>query len=63
MKAEIRWIALVMYWAALIGLVGPFLISAESDIAVIAGFALIGSSAYATYRFIRSFITRSKNDA
>lgn len=56
MKTELKWIALGMWWLVLLGLIGPFLISAESTIAVIGGFLLLGISSYATYRIIRRLL-------
>lgn len=53
MKKELQWISLALWWVVLIGFLGPFLISADSTIAVIAGFLLILGSAYATYRIAR----------
>lgn len=53
MRTEIKWICIVLWWVVLIGFLAPFLISAESTIAVIAGFIIILVSAYATYRIAR----------
>lgn len=53
MKTELKWICLALWWVVLIGFLAPFLISAESTIAVIAGFLIILVSAYGTYRIAR----------
>lgn len=53
MKQELKWIALVLYWLALLGLVLPALFSAAHTELVVAGFVLVGVSTYATYRGIR----------
>lgn len=62
MKAELKIIALLVWWLVLLGLVGPFLISAESTIAVVAGFILIGVTAYGTYRYARTLVPSKKED-
>lgn len=53
MKTELKWICIALWWIVLIGFLAPFLISAESTIAVLAGFLIILVSAYATYRVAR----------
>lgn len=60
MKLELKWIALWVYWLALLGLIAPWLVSAESTVAVLAGFALLGGSAYTTYRLIRGAFTKKE---
>lgn len=60
MKTELKWIALWVYWLLLLGLVAPWLVSAPSTLAVFAGFALLGGSAYATYRLIRGALTKKE---
>ena len=64
MKNELLWGAIALYWLALIGLIGPALISAASTELVLAGFALFLVSGYASYRYIRKQLTkRHKTDA
>lgn len=53
MLKEIRIIALAIYWALLLGLIAPGLVSAKSDSAVFAGLSLLIVSAYLTYRLAR----------
>jgi hypothetical protein len=53
MKTELKWIALVLYWLALLGFVAPALVSAASNEAVFAGVGLLGVSAYLTSRYVR----------
>jgi len=62
-KKELFWIGIILWWVVLFGFVGPFLISAESTIAVLLGFALIGVSAYTTYRLIRRNFTKRTDNA
>ncbi len=51
MKRELLHIAVVLYWAFVIGIAAPYLISAPHSELVIAGFALLLGSAYITYRW------------
>lgn len=60
MKIELKWIALWLYWLALLGFVGPWLISAPNDAAVLAGSFLLLASGYTTYRLIRRWTTQKE---
>lgn len=57
-KKELFYIGAAIYWLILVGFVAPWLVSAESTIAVIIGFALLIGSAYATYRIIRKEVNK-----
>lgn len=50
-------LALIIGWLLLIGFIGPWLLSAESDIAVTGGVIAILAAAYGTYRFVKSKLT------
>lgn len=56
-KEEVKWLALALGWLLLIGLVAPWLISAESDIAVTIGIGAILAATYGTYRFVNAKLT------
>jgi hypothetical protein len=60
MKRELSLILLALYWLALIGFIGPGLISARSSELVLIGLLLILVSAYATYRLARNALAQSK---
>lgn len=52
MKRELQILAAVLYWAIVLGYAAPQLISAPNSELVIAGFALVITSAYLTYRWL-----------
>lgn len=58
MKRELLCIAAVLYWAALVGLILPWMVSAASTELVFGGLALMLVSTYATYRVIRRLIQK-----
>lgn len=58
MKRELFAIALVLYWAALLAVILPWLISYDSTELVIGGFALLLASSYSTYRIIRRIVLK-----
>ncbi|UZV39822.1 hypothetical protein [Xanthomonas virus PB119] len=60
MIKEIKLVVFSLYWAALIGGILPYLISAKNTELVIAGFALLIVSAYVTYRLARKALTKEK---
>lgn len=61
-KEEMKWLALVIGWLLLIGLVAPWLISAESDVAVTIGIGSILAATYGTYRFVNAKLTNEGKD-
>lgn len=52
MKRELVSLAVVLYWAFVLGYAAPQLVSAPHTELVIAGFALVIASAYVTYRWL-----------
>lgn len=60
MGTELKFIAFCIYWALLLGLVAPALISAPYTELVAAGFGLLLVSAYLSYRWVRRFINSRK---
>lgn len=58
MKRELICIAAFLYWAALVSVVLPWMVSSASTELVLGGFALLLVSTYVTYRVIRRFIKK-----
>lgn len=52
MKRDLLILAAVLYWAFVLGYAAPQLVSAPHSELVIAGFALVITSAYVTYRWL-----------
>jgi hypothetical protein len=61
-RKELTIIAIVLWWAFLLGFGGPFLVSAASTEAVLLGFALLLISGYLTYRYVRSHFHKEPRD-
>jgi hypothetical protein len=51
-RIDLAYIGLFVYWIVLLGIVGPFLISAADDLLLLGGVVLVLASAYFTYRII-----------
>lgn len=56
MKRELKWIAIVVWWFVLLGVIAPALISEPDTLAVVVGLVLVLASTYATYRLARGEI-------
>lgn len=52
MKRELQILAAVLYWAFVLGYAAPQLVSTSHSELVIAGFALVITSGYLTYRWL-----------
>lgn len=52
MKRELVSLAVILYWAFVLGFAAPQLVSAPHTELVIAGAALLITSAYLTYRWL-----------
>lgn len=52
MKHELQILAAVLYWVFVLGYAAPQLVSAPHSELVIAGFALVITSGYLTYRWL-----------
>lgn len=61
MSRELKLIALVLWWIALIGFIAPALVSAKHTEGVLLGLFLLIANAYVTYRLILKATKQSNN--
>lgn len=58
MKRELKYLAIAVYWVALLGSIAPAMVSFDDTIVVLLGIGAVLASAYITYRTILRDIRR-----
>lgn len=62
MRKDLKVVSLIIGWCLLVGLILPWLFSAQSDIAVGIGFFVLIVALYFTYRVLRTHFEKGVSD-